>query len=109
MLSVAWNLMSLTGAPYMWSLTMLGREARRSKRATRPLVVPTAHCSPLSSKRSAVRPSPACPPSIQTLLRSSLKPSIARTVAFLNTRAAAHLPLRVFEKVTPMGMVWQVL
>lgn len=59
MLSMVWNLMSLMGAPYMWSLTMLGREARRSNRATRPLEVPTAHCNPPSSKRSAVNPSPA--------------------------------------------------
>lgn len=59
MLSMVWNLMSLMGAPYMWSFTKVGREARKSNRATRPLEVPTAHCSPLSSKRSAVKASSA--------------------------------------------------
>mmetsp|Transcript_16507 Transcript_16507/g.41189 ORF Transcript_16507/g.41189 Transcript_16507/m.41189 type:complete len:225 (+) Transcript_16507:1080-1754(+) len=53
-----WNLMSLMGAPYMWSLTSSGCCARRSYSATRPVEVPTATCSPASSNRTHVSSEP---------------------------------------------------
>lgn len=49
-----WNLRSTILDPYMWSFTIMGFVALKSKRATTPLPVPTAICSPVSSNLKAV-------------------------------------------------------
>jgi hypothetical protein len=81
--------MSLMGDPYMWSFTMTGREARRSNRDTSPLLVPTAHCSPLSSNLSDVRPSPACAHYTNTLFPSPPTCSLATSSHWTETAGRA--------------------
>ena len=52
--------MSIILSPYMWSLTSMGREERRSNSATMPVEVPTAHVRPLSSNLRADSSASAC-------------------------------------------------